>query len=87
MAFIDHVHRLITWGDSRWEFSPGVLAQLLILIPFIPFRRKTALSKISEIYTEMDLELLIYLPVYSSEPNDDMLGRLPDFNGIVYKIP
>lgn len=78
LHFIDHVNRLITWDDSRWKFSPGVLAQLAVLIPFIPSRRKIALSRISEAYTGMDLELLTGLPIDPSELNDDMFGRLLD---------
>ena len=78
LNFIDLVNRMITWDESRWKFSPGVLAQLLVLIPFVPSRRKIALSRISEVYTGMDLELLVGVPIDPSELNDDMFGRLLD---------
>lgn len=78
LHFMDRVNRMIPWDESRCKFSPGVLAQLLVLIPFIPFRRKIALSRISEVYTGMDLELLVGLPIDPSELNDDMFGRLLD---------
>ena len=78
LHFIDHINRVITWDESRWKFSPGVLAQLLVLTPFVPSRRKIALFKISEVYTGMDLELLVGVPIDLSELNDDMFGRLLD---------
>ena len=78
LQFINHVNNLITWDDSKWKFSPGILSQLLVLVPFIPSRRKIAISRISEVYTGMDLELLVGLPIDPSELNDDLFGRLLD---------
>jgi len=69
---------MVVWDESKWKFSPGVLAQLLVLIPFVSSRRKIALSRISEVYTGMDLELLVGLPIDPSDLNDDMFGRLLD---------
>lgn len=78
LYFIDRVNSLLEWDKTQWKFSPGVLAQLLVLVPFIPSRRKVALSAISQAYTGMDLELLIGIPINPSELNDDMFGRLLD---------
>ena len=78
LHFIEHVNRHLSWDESRWKFSPGILAQLLVLIPFIPSRRRIAISRISDIYQGMDLELLTGAPVNPIDLNDDLFGRLLD---------
>ena len=78
LHFIDHINRHLSWDESRWKFSPGILAQLLVLIPFIPSRRRIAISRISDIYRGMDLELLIGIPLEPDELNDDLFARLLD---------
>lgn len=78
LHFIEHVNHHLSWDESRWKYSPGILAQLLVLIPFIPSRRRIAISRISDIYQGMDLELLTGAQVDSADLNDDLFGRLLD---------
>lgn len=78
LSFIDHINSLLDWDEKQWKFSPGILAQLLVLVPFIPYRKKVAISAISTAYSGMDLELLVGISIDPLELNDDMFGRLLD---------
>jgi len=78
LNFIDTVNRHVRWDKSQCKFSPGVLAQLMVLLPFMPSFSKVPLSRIHERYSGIDLELLVGEPIDPSELNDDQFARLLD---------
>ena len=78
LNFINTVNNRIRWDENQWKFSPGVLAQLMVLLPFTPSFSKIPLSRIHERYSGIDLELLVGEPIDPSELNDDMFARLLD---------
>ena len=86
LGFIDYVNRRLTWDPTQCKFSPGVLAQLLILIPFIPSQRRISLFAVPHMYAKMDLELLTGYKIdpiteqeiRADELNDDLFARLLD---------
>lgn len=78
LKFIETVNNHVCWDKTQCKFSPGVLAQLLVLLPFIPSFSKIPLSRIHERYSGMDLELLVGEPIDPSELNDDQFARLLD---------
>ena len=78
LKFIDTVNDHVRWDENQWKFSPGVLAQLMVLLPFTPSFSKIPLSRIDERYSGIDLELLVGEPIDPSELNDDQFARLLD---------
>jgi transposase len=78
LKFIDSVNDHVRWDESQWKFSPGVLAQLMVLLPFTPSFSKIPLSRIDERYSGIDLEPLVGEPIDPSELNDDQFARLLD---------
>ena len=78
LHFIEYINTHLTWDENQWKHGPGVLAQLLVLLPFLSSHGKVPLSRIHEAYAEIDLELLVGEPIDPSELNDDQFGRLLD---------
>lgn len=78
LNFIDYINTHLTWDKTQWKHSPGVLAQLLVLLPFLSSHGKVPLSRIHEAYADIDLELLVGEPLDPAELNDDQFGRLLD---------
>ena len=78
LKFIETVNNHVCWDKTQCKFSPGVLAQLLVLLPFIPSFSKIPLSRIHERYSGIDLDLLVGEPIDPSELNDDQFARLLD---------
>jgi len=78
LNFIETVNRHVRWDENQWKFSPGVLAQLMVLLPFLPSFSKVPLSRIHERYSGIDLELLVGEPIDPTELNDDLFARLLD---------
>ncbi len=78
LNFIETVNNSVRWDKDQWKFSPGVLAQLMVLLPFTPSFSKIPLSRIDERYSGIDLELLVGESIDPSELNDDLFARLLD---------
>ena len=78
LNFIASVNQKVRWDPSQWKFSPGVLAQLLVLAAFIPANKKTALSRIHLAYAGMDLELLVGEPIDPAELSDELFASMLD---------
>ncbi|HWQ42507.1 MAG TPA: IS1634 family transposase [Desulfosporosinus sp.] len=78
LHFIDQVNKIVEWDETQWKYSPGVLAQLLVLLPFVSALRKIPLSRIHESYSGIDLELLVGEAIDPADLNDDLFGRVLD---------
>lgn len=78
LKFIETINNSVRWDENQWKFSPGVLAQLMVLLPFTPSFSKIPLSRIHERYSGIDLELLVGEPIDPNELNDDLFARLLD---------
>jgi len=78
LNFIASVNQKVRWDPTQWKFSPGVLAQLLILAAFILANKKTALSRIHLAYAGMDLELLVGEPIDPAELSDELFAGMLD---------
>ncbi|MGV8108562.1 IS1634 family transposase [Methanospirillum sp.] len=78
LKFIETINAQVRWDEKHCKFSPGVLAQLLVLLPFVSALRKIPLSRIHEAYSGIDLELLVGEPIDPLELNDDLFARLLD---------
>ncbi len=78
LNFIESVNNKVRWDPAQWKFSPGVLAQLLILAAFIPANKKTALSRIHLAYAGMDLELLVGEPIDPAQLSDELFASMLD---------
>lgn len=78
LRFIEQINARLIWDPEKWKYSPGVLAQLLVLLPFISANKKVCISRIHEAYAGIDLELLVGEPIDPTTLNDDMFGRLLD---------
>jgi hypothetical protein len=80
LGFKESINRYVKWDPAQWKYSPGVLAQLLVIAVFIPANKKVALSRIRQVYVGMDLELLAGEPTKPDELSDGffvtMLDRL-----------
>ena len=63
---------------AQWKYSPGILAQLLVIATFIPANKKTALSQIHQVYAGMDLELLVGEPINPAELSDHLFANMLD---------
>ena len=44
----------LQWDETQWKFSPGALAQLMIIATFIPANKKIDLSRIPQAYLGME---------------------------------
>jgi len=86
LGFIDYINEHVSWDTKQCKYSPGILAQLLVLAPFISFHKKVALCSLPTAYAKMDLEIITgykYDPITeqkieASELNDDQFARLLD---------
>ena len=78
LHFIDQINTKVEWDKTQWKYSPGVLAQLLVLLPFVSSLRKIPLSRIHESYSGIDLELLVGETIAPIDLNDDLFGRVLD---------
>ena len=78
LNFIESVNQKVRWDPTQWKFSPGILAQLLVLAVFIPANKKTALSRIHLAYAGMDLELLVGEPIDPAGLSDELFAAMLD---------
>lgn len=78
LNFKGYINRYVKWDPAQWKYSPGVLAQLMVIAVFIPANKKVALSRIHQIYAGMDLELLAGEPVESKELSDGLFAAMLD---------
>jgi transposase len=78
LCFKDSINRHVRWDATQWKYSPGVLAQLLIIATFIPANKKIALSRIHQAYSGMDLELLVGEAIDPEELSDDLFAKMLD---------
>ena len=78
LRFKEIINERLRGDPEQWKFSPGVLAQLLVLAAFIPSRKKIALSRIHEAFAGIDLEYLVGEPIRPEELNDDLFAQFLD---------
>lgn len=78
LRFKEILNERLRWDPKQWKYSPGVLAQLLVLVAFIPARKKIALSRIHEAFAGIDLNYLVGEPIDPEELNDDLFAQLLD---------
>ena len=78
LDFKECINSHVRWDATQWKYSPGVLAQLLIIATFIPANKKIALSRIHQAYFGMDLELLVGEPVNPEDLSDDLFANMLD---------
>ena len=86
LGFIDYMNDRISWDPKQWKYSPGILAQLLVLAPFLTHHKKIALLSLPTAYSKVDLEIvtgytydpITYQKIESSELNDTLFARLLD---------
>jgi len=74
----ESINRYVKWDPAQWKYSPGVLAQLLVIAVFIQANKKIALSRIHQVYAGMDLEMLAGEPVEPAELSDDLFAAMLD---------
>jgi len=78
LDFKESINDYVKWDPAQWKYSPGVLAQLLVIAVFIPANKKIALSRFRQVYAGMDLELLAGEPVEPAELSDDFFATMLD---------
>jgi len=78
LGFKDSINRHVRWDATQWKYSPGVLAQLLVIATFIPTNKKIALSRIHQAYSGMDLELLVGEAIDPEDLSDDLFAKMLD---------
>ena len=78
LGFKESINRYVKWDPAQWKYSPGVLAQLLVIAVFIQANKKIALSRIRQVYAGMDLEMLAGEPVEPAELSDDLFATMLD---------
>ena len=78
LDFIETINRNVRWDPAQWKYSPGILAQLLVIATFIPANKKTALSQIHQVYAGMDLELLVGESINPAELSDHLFANMLD---------
>jgi len=78
LDFKRSINHYVRWDPAQWKYSPGVLAQLLVIATFIPANKKIALSRINQAYAGMDLEILVGEPVEPEDLSDDLFASLLD---------
>jgi hypothetical protein len=78
LNFKESINRYVKWDPAQWKYSPGVLAQLLVIAVFIPANKKVALSRMHQAYAGMDLETLVGEPVEAAELSDGFFAAMLD---------
>ena len=78
LDFKGYINRHVKWDPAQWKYSPGVLAQLLVIAVFIQANKKIALSRIRQVYAGMDLEMLAGESVEPAELSDDLFATMLD---------
>jgi len=78
LSFKEIINSRLRWDPAQWKYSPGVLAQLMVIATFIPANKKIALSRIHEAYYGMDLEMLVGESVNPEELSDDLFAAMLD---------
>jgi len=78
LDFKESINGYVKWDPAQWKYSPGVLAQLLVIAVFIQANKKIALSRFCQVYAGMDLELLAGEPVEPAELSDDFFATMLD---------
>jgi len=49
LDFKGRINRYAQWDTPQWKYSPGVLAQLLVIATFIPANKKIALNRMQSL--------------------------------------
>ena len=78
LRFKEIINERLRWDPSQWKYSPGVLAQIMVLSVFVPSRKKVALSRIHEAFAGIDLTYLVGESIDPEDLNDDLFGQLLD---------
>jgi len=78
LDFKESINRHVQWDPTQWKYSPGVLAQLMVLAAFIPSIKKIALCRFSHAYAGMDLRLLVGEYVDPAELSDHLFASMLD---------
>jgi transposase len=78
LKFKENINRYVKWDPAQWKYSPGVLAQLLVIAVFIPANKKVALSRMHQVYAGMDIETLVGEPVEPAELSDGLFAAMLD---------
>jgi len=78
LHFKEIINERLRWDPTQWKYSPGVLAQIMVLSVFVPSRKKVALSRIHEAFAGIDLSYLVGESIDPESLNDDLFGRLLD---------
>lgn len=76
LHFKETINNLLPWDHTQRKYSPGALAQLMVLLPFIPSRKKVALSRIHEAFSGMDLQLLVGESINPETLTDDIFANV-----------
>ncbi|MGV8108694.1 IS1634 family transposase [Methanospirillum sp.] len=78
LHFKEIINERLRWDPAQWKYSPGVLAQIMVLSVFVPSRKKVALSRIHEAFAGIDLTYLVGEKIDPETLNDDLFGQLLD---------
>ena len=78
LRFKEIINERLRWDPTQWKYSPGVLAQIMVLSVFVPSRKKVALSRIHEAFAGIDLTYLVGESIDPEDLNDDLFGQLLD---------
>lgn len=78
LRFKEIINERLRWDSTQWKYSPGVLAQLLVLVVFIPSRKKIVLPRIHEAFAEIYLTYLVGEPIDPESLHDDLFALLLD---------
>jgi hypothetical protein len=78
LDFKESINGYVKWDTTQWKYSPGALAQLLVIATFIPANKKIALSRIPQAYFGMDLELLVGEPINPADLSDGFFANMLD---------
>ncbi|MBP9007390.1 MAG: hypothetical protein BWY45_00225 [Euryarchaeota archaeon ADurb.Bin294] len=50
LRFKEIINEQLRWDPTQWKYSPGILAQIMVLSVFVPSRKKVGLSRIHEAF-------------------------------------
>jgi transposase len=78
LNFKERINQYVRWDPTQWKYSPGVLAQLMVLAAFIPSTKKIALCRLSHAYAGMDLRVLVGEYVDPAELSDHLFACMLD---------
>jgi hypothetical protein len=78
LHFKEIINERLRWDPAQWKYSPGVLAQIMVLSVFVPSRKKVAFSRIHEAFAGIDLTYLVGEEIDPETLNDDLFGQLLD---------